>query len=305
MKNSPRSAWCALCQATARLQRSHIIPSFVFRWLRDTSVTPYLRASNAPNQRVQDGLTMPLLCRGCEDLFSSYEDAFARKLFRPFHDNDTIAVPYEDWLLKFSVSVSWRILVSTMLRASKPHPNLETHRRRIDLALERWRRFLLGQEADVGPFEQHLFALTSVAAAQGDWPPRMNRFFSRDVGLDVAMGERNAITYAKLPGFIIHGWLSPSTQEWAASRVLRKGTLKPQRRYSTPVFVADYWMDKARVPWMDQLSPRQQDRTDKEVRNNLRRWMASGTRRALNSDLEVFGSRAIDSRDLEDDSDDS
>ena len=236
---------------------------------------------------------MHLLCRDCELRISGYEDTFARRLFHPFHNDDSISVPYEDWLLRFCVSVSWRVLASTMLRAPEPHPNLDVHCGQIDLALEQWRRFLLEEESDVGPFEQHLLPLTTVAAARGDWPPRMNRFFLRDIALGVPMGELNALTYAKLPGFAIYGWIAPSTHDWIGSQVRLKGEVRPDN-FRIPDYVAGHWLEQANITWMTRLSARQQDVTDNEIRQNLDRWAASGTYSALKSDVEVFGRRALD-----------
>ena len=293
MKKTRPTGPCALCQRTSQLQRSHILPGFVFRWVKETSATPYFRESNAPNRRVQDGLTMHLLCRDCELRLSGYEDTFAKRLFHPFHNDDRIVVPYEGWLLRFCVSVSWRILQSTMLRAPQPHPNLEVHAVRIDRALERWRRFLLEEESDTGPFEQHLFPLTTVATAQGDWPPTMNRFFLRHIGLGVPMGELNALTYAKLPGFVIYGWIAPPTHDWIGSQVHVEGEVKPGS-FRIPEYVADHWVRQANVPRQMKLSTRQQDVSDAEIRQDLGRWRASGTYRALKADVGVFGRRALE-----------
>ena len=295
MKESSPTDSCALCQNTARLQRGHILPAFVFRWVRETGVTPYFRESRAPNRRVQDGLTMHLLCRDCERRIGGYEDTFARRLFHPIHSDDSISVPYGDWLLRFCVSVSWRILVFAMLKVREPHPHLDAHTAQIELAAEQWRRFLLGNEPDVGPFEQHLLPLTAVANARGNWPPRMNRFFLRDIGLGVPMGELNALTYAKLPGFAIYGWITTSTHEWVGSQVHLKGEVKPGH-FKMPTYVADHWVEQASIPWLDQLSARQHDVSDDELRQNLGRWPESSTYHALKSDVEIFGQRALDFR---------
>ncbi len=50
---------CRLCGKNADLQESHIIPSFVYRWLKDSSGTGYLRFGPEPNKRVQDGYKNP------------------------------------------------------------------------------------------------------------------------------------------------------------------------------------------------------------------------------------------------------
>lgn len=71
------SGICRLCQNTAELQLSHVIPAFVFRWKRETAGGGYLRMGAAPNKRVQDGIQRNLLCAACEARFSQWEGLFA------------------------------------------------------------------------------------------------------------------------------------------------------------------------------------------------------------------------------------
>ena len=52
---------CALCLKEKTLCDSHIIPSFVYKWLKDTSATGYLRNGNSPNLRQQDGLKIKII----------------------------------------------------------------------------------------------------------------------------------------------------------------------------------------------------------------------------------------------------
>ena len=101
---------CALCASTSELQASHIIPGFVFDWLRDTSATGHFRSSQIPDLRVQDGLKPRMLCKSCEQLFSTWEKAFAEKCFVPLNSGNVRDVRYGPWMLKFATSVSWRVL---------------------------------------------------------------------------------------------------------------------------------------------------------------------------------------------------
>jgi hypothetical protein len=64
---------CALCKRDVPLVESHILPAFIFRWKKETSATGYLRNSQNPKKRVQDGLKVPLLCIDCERLFNSFD----------------------------------------------------------------------------------------------------------------------------------------------------------------------------------------------------------------------------------------
>jgi hypothetical protein len=102
---------CRLCGATTELQESHILPGFVFRWMKETSATGYLRFGQQPNLRVQDGVKLHLLCRHCEQRFNSWETEFANQIFHPMTQGKAVRASYGPWLLLFCASVSWRVLV--------------------------------------------------------------------------------------------------------------------------------------------------------------------------------------------------
>jgi hypothetical protein len=85
---------CRLCGATKALQESHILPGFVYRWMKETSATGYLRFGQQPNLRVQDGLKRHLLCRDCEQRFNRWETQFANQIFHPMTQGDTARVSY-------------------------------------------------------------------------------------------------------------------------------------------------------------------------------------------------------------------
>src|SRR3546814_5636435 len=113
-----------------------------------------MRNTDNPNRRVQDGLKLPWLCGECEALFSRDETAFATKLFHPWHAGN-YRIPYDDWLLKFCVSVSWRVLRYARGRNPDTHYT-DAQEALMDDADVRWRAFLRGAEPHPGPFEQHL-----------------------------------------------------------------------------------------------------------------------------------------------------
>lgn len=101
---------CKLCGAIANLEQSHILPAFVFRWMKDTSATGYLRFGGKPNCRAQDGERRYWLCRGCETRLCQWETEFAAQVFHPLISDGGQRIPYQEWMLKFAVSVSWRVL---------------------------------------------------------------------------------------------------------------------------------------------------------------------------------------------------
>src|ERR1700690_3695395 len=131
---------CRLCQHSAELQESHVIPAFVFRWRKDTAPTPFMRTSEEPNRRVQDGLTRYWLCRDCEQRLAVWERQFAGSIFRPVTEHGACRVQYDDWLLKFCVSISWRILLLGHEKTSLVDLP-EGHRAAAMSALDTWAGF--------------------------------------------------------------------------------------------------------------------------------------------------------------------
>src|SRR5215213_173026 len=108
----PTEGVCRLCDRRRYLEESHILPKFVIRWQRDTSVSP-IRDSARPNVRVQDGTKLPFLCSECEDVLQKFETPFASEVFHPAHlpfETRPNEIPYKAYALKFAVSVSWRVL---------------------------------------------------------------------------------------------------------------------------------------------------------------------------------------------------
>src|SRR3989338_2133962 len=92
---------CKLCGINDELQNSHIIPSFIYRWLKETSGTGFLRFGQTPNKRVQDGLKDYLLCSSCEGLF--------QKLYTKSADRDRFSIKKMERFLVKKRAESWQI----------------------------------------------------------------------------------------------------------------------------------------------------------------------------------------------------
>jgi hypothetical protein len=113
---------CRLCGAIAQLQDSHFVPSFVFRWLKATSATGYIRFSLRPNVRAQDGPKSPMLCTACEARFNKWETEFANHVFYPTVQGRAEQCAYSGWMVRFCVSLSWRVLIWYSDNAYKHRP---------------------------------------------------------------------------------------------------------------------------------------------------------------------------------------
>ena len=189
---------CALCAGSSDRQASHIIPGFVFDWLRDTSATGHFRFSQSPNRRVQDGWKPRMLCWNCEQRFATWEREFAENCFVPINSGRVREISYGPWMLKFATSVSWRVL--RVFAATGGLSTFPSHiLARVDDALQAWARFLLGSPFDPGPHEQHMFVVDVVESMSNEnAPANISRYLTRTIEFYVAHTQDSAISYAKM-----------------------------------------------------------------------------------------------------------
>lgn len=110
---------CALCDKESILKNSHIIPKFVFDYIKGSSFTNRLREMSVPNLPKQDGPKEYMLCEECEQRFSKRENLFATKIFHPALVNKAESVKYQEWLYYFVASITWRYLYSELNQLAK------------------------------------------------------------------------------------------------------------------------------------------------------------------------------------------
>jgi len=226
---------CALCQTPSQLQNSHIIPKFVGRWLKETGATPYLRQVENPNLRRQDLLTVPLLCTDCEGRFAVWENEFAREVFVPYNHEGKQSFVYGAWLLRFAVSLVWRIAVHELplIRAHAPH-----YLAAVEGACEHWRLFLLGTAADPGPSEHHLFLMDTLSPATTvEVPNRFHWYVLRGVDGTLPFSQEQITAYAKLPGLLFWSGIQPAALSgWSRTLIETSGVMAPPQTIQDGAF---------------------------------------------------------------------
>ena len=288
---------CALCAKSSDLQASHIIPSFVFNWLRKTSATGHFRSSNNPNLRVQDGLKPRMLCKDCEQLFSSWEKKFSEKCFVPLNSGNVCNISYGPWMLKFAASVSWRVLrvfdASGYLTGCTDHINT-----RFNHALSEWSQFLLDDTLHPGGHEQHMFLVDVIDCTFiANTPPNINRYLTRAIDFHVNFTQDMAITYAKMGKFVLFGFVEIThPRRWKGTKLhVRKGSFG-QRDVEMPDFVLDILFDRARLvaESYSRISTRQQMRISTSYEQDFDRAVQSEMFSALHQDTLLFGKTAFE-----------
>ena len=105
---------CKLCGENKELKESHIIPKFIYDWVKSTSPTSYFRSSDNVDKREQDGPKQKLLCGDCELKFSKWEEALSKELFKKIANYQKPKTEFtisNDSLLAI-LSIFWRKLVT-------------------------------------------------------------------------------------------------------------------------------------------------------------------------------------------------
>lgn len=285
---------CAFCERETVLLNSHVLPAFVYRWLRDRSGTGHIRHTENPNRRVQDGLKLPWLCNECESLFSKDETAFATHAFHRWHSGNH-EIPYGQWLLRFCVSVSWRVLRFARGKNEK-HQYSSTQNTLMDQADKRWRAFLRGEVNHPGDFEQHLLIFDLIESTTvPDLPNNFNRFMSGAVTLDIIGSEKSLMTFAKLGNFIVFGSIQKGSHHWEGTKVrVRHGLLKPGD-FAIPSALLSLFKEKAVIAHkaMLSVSPAQIEKIDRTILTNMDHFAKSEQFKSILADADLFGEDAV------------
>ncbi len=285
---------CALCEQPKTLCMSHIVPSFVFRWLKETSATGYLRCLQKPNARTQDGLKVEMLCKECEGRFNEWETPFASKLFYPYHARAAQRFEYDKWMARCLASVCWRALLylrwAGHLRDLPGQFDAD-----VEAALSTWRAYLRDEREDVGSFELHVLPLDEIVGTTDGIPQRVHRYLLRGVQIDRVWTQQSAIVVVKLARLMVVGCIrEPDCAQWEGTRIsLESGVLGPGR------IVAPDWLWKwikqqaERVVERDSLlSERQEARITQTLDKDRQRAGQSETMEALLADLRLAASAA-------------
>lgn len=290
---------CRLCKQEADLQLSHILPAFVFRWMRESSGNGHIRSGTEPNKRVQDGLKLPWLCKTCEGVLNQSETAFANNLFYPYIEKSGHEFHYSTWLLHFCVSISWRILIYHTEEHHLNGWNKEetSHVTKAELT---WREFLLGQRPHPDRFHQHLIPFDQIESSTGTFVSNINRYLMRAIDMDVCKWGSSLYTYGKLGRFVILGFINEQNYNyWKGSKInANKGVIGP-RRYMLPMAFADYLNEKAQkiTELIGSVSDKQQEKIDSSFKRNADRYIGSDAYQAMLADISMFGDEAFTKRD--------
>lgn len=260
---------CKLCQNNPELVDSHIIPDFVGRWIKNTSGTGKLRNPETINKRVQDLVKCKLLCSECESIFQKYEDYFSKNIFKPFLMSYLPEFQYDNRLLKFIVSLSWRILVYSM-------PDIrwktEKHKIQAEQAEKVWRDFLF-EDKNFDDYEHNLLLLRFVQGSPiiSGTTVDINWYFFRSVDGTIAQNADEAFTYVKIPGFVFISPLREGSFEHLKNTKINSNGTVDFNSQNIDDLIYNYFDQRSNEALSNfrKLSSNQLDKIESSYMNNL------------------------------------
>lgn len=186
---------CELHNEEATLCDSHIIPKFVFKWMKGTG-PGRLRQIGKFNIPLQDGITRKMLCKDCEDKFSLKEKWFKENVFIPYLDDKTFIVKNNEQLKYFVVSVLWRIN-----KLFNDDGNKYKFKKNLNEAENEWRNYLLNDD------ELNKYKNLHLILVDNDYwiDEKSDMYFSRAVDVEIAESNTLCFIYAKFSRFILIG----------------------------------------------------------------------------------------------------
>lgn len=282
---------CRLCLQEKDLLESHLIPAFIFRWMKQNGPTPFLRYSNELTRRVQDGLKDRWLCKDCEGLLNAYETPFSQA-FHALVLNREAKIAYGAWLLKFCVSLSWRVMA---FHGQDQRPELVA---KAAGAVKHWAAFLRDETGSPGPYRNyfvHTFdlpeSLLYFGKSRGIYvPPNLNRDCHNFTEFDVAASRSMLFVYTKTGPFATFGILI-GDEKWIGADIKVKGGILAPKRYRMPESIACYLIDRASKA--NQLRPKmssaQITHLEKALSDHPTRAVERRSILALDADVKMFG----------------
>jgi hypothetical protein len=150
-------------------------------------------------------------------MFSKWENEFSQKAFSIVQADDFKELEYDSWLLKFVVSIQWRVLVINHVEVANDSPQFRSE---IVNALESWRLFLLGERRQPGGVH-HFFVFAGVPTKiSGEVHEKTLHYLMRGIDATELVSSRELGVYSKMLRSIFYSPIMPSSPTgWKNTRI--------------------------------------------------------------------------------------
>ncbi len=282
---------CNWCGKEGKRINGHIIPKFVWDYMKQTGGTPYLRGIDDINKRLQDGPTERLLCKKCDERLGGWEGKLAEEVFKPLQKgNKDEEIDFRKEAELACIGILWKI--------SKVLGRSERMGRKIKEALdaeaERWKEYLEGEGAAEQHPEVRFWRLDEVREGEG-WPEGSNRYMLRGVGQDIEWRGNGArlTVWAKMGRILAIGYVRGAKRFEEGSEGGQGGTGWGGEQQRRPEWVnvrIQKGIEEIEEKW-SKMSPRSKRLVERAVEKDLQRVLNSEMYDAQIADANATGWR--------------
>ena len=268
---------CNLCDKNTGLAESHIIPKFVFRWMKNTG-GKYFRTPLNPNKRMQDGEKRYLMCFDCEQKFSKYEKWFADNIFFPHLNNDQRFLEYDENLGNFIISVLWRRLLINKIDGEQFY----------DDVFYNWKSYL-DKNKPLKFDNIHLLFLGDKWGNNVQPNQYVSRYFNRATDTNIAEIDGEKIVFAKFSRFLVFAKLDSETKKFRGTNVLLKKSRFPFVQFIDNGMFSLFFLDRAEKIYqlaLSKISPQEQEKIVTEINKTHQEFWNSDAGKSVSSDLD-------------------
>lgn len=291
-----KSGVCALCKNENELMESHIIPKFVYRFLKKDSFTGRMRSLSNPDIPLQDGDKQYLLCGECEKLFNVKETLFSNKIYFPFKKNGFEKLSYDgNWLNYFITSVNWRSLYLDIIGFEENNdPENSITEKQLKLLKKNeqiMREYLLGKRRDIDSIENHIFFFDTIESIGGvgeetSWHSLVQ---GSAFGYTTLTKNDGIYVFTNLTGAIIVTIIKKEQKEkWKNTFVKNEaGKFKSPQYTSSSVFAELRYVAKQRKRSMELMSEKQKQQLINKIEKSPEKFMKSGSYKRFIKDKQI------------------
>lgn len=231
---------CKYCNENEAIKNSHIIPSFVYEWVKKTAPTRFMRATHEPNVRLQDGSKSALLCLNCEHKFSQIEDEFKRQYFSKVANYRTPCpekIDITQGVLKCIYIIAWRSLANIVYFPTE-NDYRDDEIKRFPLLLEEIKKSI--ENDNFLAFKAHLILCTKEVLIRLNFPKVPWHMYERSVTSEPRIWDNwlRFILFIQIPFSIIVFEIVPNENDsWAGTQLSEREYIDVSKIESAPHYV--------------------------------------------------------------------
>ncbi|KZN12354.1 hypothetical protein OA79_16855 [Marinomonas sp. TW1] len=232
---------CKYCLKEEAIENSHIIPSFVFEWIKMTSATKVMRSADNPNLRVQDGQKSALLCSVCEGKFAKVEELFKKEYFSKVANYRSLCPEELDItpsIIKCIYIIAWRSLADAVY-FPRDHQYTDEEFLQFPSLLDEIKDAI--ETGSFSKFKTHVIPCTKEVLTKLGLPQVPWHHYERSVTAEPRIWDNweRFILYIQIPFSIIVFEIVPNEDDaWVGTQLEGRSKIKLSEIESVPSYLA-------------------------------------------------------------------